>query len=129
MSQRLGALRSRLPDEVLARIMQFDSHPTADLIKQIDFCPVPPTKQTSAGMLLKVEDPVYFIPAVKELKRRLFHNRTRHLHGGAWLPVFFYHRTWRLSFDMWRYETMLELDYLPDWVDEEYKSGIGEEQS
>ena len=119
MSERLAALRSKLPDKVLARIMLFDSHPLADLVKAIEFEPVPVGEITSAGLLLRLET-AHFVPVFREFKRRLHHNNTRHLHGGPWLPLLTRYRYWRMIFDRWQYETLPELDYLPDWVKQEY---------
>ena len=131
---RLALLKSKLPDEVISMIMLYDSHLTADLIKNVEFTPVAPTELTSACLLLTVEKPVHFIPALREFRRRLYHNKTRHLHDGVWLPIFFRYRSWRLVFDRWRYETMSDIDYLPTWVVEQYleqsdknHSGLGAE--
>ena len=118
---RLALLKSKLPDEIISIIRIYDSHLTADLIKQVEFTPVARTGLTSACLLLTVEKPVHFIPALREFRRRLYHNKTRHLHGGVWLPIFFRYRTWRLVFDAWRYQTMTDMDYLPNWVAEQYR--------
>ena len=120
MSERLAALRSKLPDEVLARIMLYDSHPVADLMKALEFEPVLPSEITSAGLLLRLKEPAHFVPMICEFKRRVCHNRTRHLHGGVWLPLLGCYRCWRMIFDQWEYETVSELDYLPEWVKEEF---------
>ena len=120
MVERLDILRARLPEGVLSIIRQYDRHPLADLIKEIEFCPFPAFGYRAPGLVLKIQEPRCFVPAVRELRRRLQHNRTRHLHGGCWLPIFFYNRTWSLTFDRWKYETVQDLDYLPDWVKEDY---------
>ena len=115
---RLAALKSKLPDEALALVARFDSHPCADMIRQITFQPIVPSEHTSAGLILNMENPYTFLHQVRELRRRLRHNRTRHVHGGIWLPAFFSTHSWVLTFDRWQYETVPELDYLPDWVRE-----------
>ena len=120
MVERLDILRAWLPEGVLSIIRQYDRHPLADLIKEIEFSPFPAFGYRAPGLVLKIKEPRCFVPAVRELRRRLQHNRTRHLHGGCWLPIFFYNRTWSLTFDRWKYETLQDLDYLPDWVKEEY---------
>jgi hypothetical protein len=120
MSERLRALR--LPNSVLATIQLFDSHPVADLVKAIKFEPVPAGNITSAGLVLTLQKPYHFVPMFRELQRRLQHNRTRHLHGCMWLPMFARHRCWHMIFDTWKYETVPELDYLPDWVKEQYNT-------
>ena len=120
MVERLDVLRARLPESVISIIQLYDSHLLADLIKEVGFIPCPAYSCYSAGLLLQLEEPTCFTPASRELKRRLQHNRTRHLHGGCWLPVFFFNHAWRLTFDRWKYETVQDLDYLPDWVKEDY---------
>ena len=120
MLGRLDILRARLPESVISIIQLYDSHLLADLIKEVEFIPCPAYSCYSAGLLLQLEEPTCFIPAARELKRRLQHNRTRHLHGGCWLPVFFFNHAWRLTFDRWKLETLQDLDYLPDWVKEDY---------
>ena len=121
---RIDVLEKKLPPEVLSLIRLYDSHPAADLIREIEFCPFPATKEHSAGVILKISSPKCFLPAVKELKRRLYHNRTRHIHGGCWLPLFFCHRSWRLTFERWQYENALELDYLLDWARRDFVAGV-----
>ena len=112
--------KNKLPDEVLAKIMLFDSHPVADLVKAIEFEPVPIGEVTSGGLVLRLKEPVHFVPVFREFKRRVHHNNTRHLHGGPWMPLLTRYRCWRMIFDRWIYETMPDLDYLPDWVKEQY---------
>ena len=119
MSERLAALR--LPDDVLAKIMLYDSHPVADMIKAIEFEPVPNSSMPSACLVLRLSKPDHFVPVFREFRRRVHHNNTRHLHGGAWLPLLTRYRCWRMVFDRWQYETMPELHYLPDWVAEQYR--------
>jgi len=117
---RLDVLRSKLPDDVLAKILLFDSHPLADLMKHVEIEAVAASHITSAGLVVSLKKPLYFVPVFREFRRRIHHNSTRHLHGGVWLPLFTRYRCWRLVFDKWRYETMPELDYLPDWVEEQF---------
>ena len=127
--RRLDVLRSKLPDDVLARILLFDSHPLADLVKQLEFEPVSPSPLTSAGLVVSLKKPLYFVPVFREFRRRIQHNSTRHLHGGVWLPLFTRYRCWRLIFDRWMYETVPEIDYLSDWVKEQFQEDCGQERT
>ena len=119
MSERLRALK--LPEDVLVRIMLYDSHPLADLVKAIKFDPVPAGNITSAGLIVSLQEPCHFVPMFREFKRRVQHNNTRHLHGGMWLPLLTRYRCLHIIFDTWQYETVPELDYLPEWVKEQYR--------
>ena len=125
MNERLDVLRSKLPYDIIAKILLFDSHPLADLMKYVEFEAVAASHITSASLIISLKKPLYFVPVFKEFIRRMHHNNTRHLHGGAWLPLLTRYRCWRLIFDKWRYETMQELDYLQDWVKEQFLESGG----
>ena len=126
MNERLDVLRSKLPDDIIAKILLFDSHPLADLMKHVEFEAAAASHITSASLVVSLKKPLYFVPVFREFRRRMHHNNTRHLHGGAWLPLLTRYRCWRLIFDKWTYETMQELDYLPDWVKDQFlESGPG----
>ena len=117
MGERLEALRSKLPSEVLSLIRSYDSHPLSDLIREIDFEPLPGHVYAASGLRLK--NCHVWMPLAHELRRRLRHNRS--LAGGTWLPIFFDTHTWIMSFPRWKFETLEDLGYLPLWVQEEYK--------
>ena len=110
MSERLNALRGKLPPGVLSIIRSYDSHPAADLISAIEF----------ESMCLRNCE--VWPPLAREMKRRLRHNamlmsRTQ----GVWLPVLCYDaKTWTMSFPRWQFENLEDLVYLPRWVHEEY---------
>jgi hypothetical protein len=122
MGDRLEALRSKLPSEVLSLIRSYDSHPLSDLIREIEFEPLPGHVYAASGLRLK--NCLVWRPLANELRRRLRHNRSLASHGGTWLPIFFDTQTWILSFPKWQFETLEDLDYLPLWVKEEYQLGV-----
>ena len=122
MTDRLDALRSKLPDGVLSIIRSYDSHPLSDLIREIEFEPLPGHVYAASGLRLK--NCLVWRPLANELRRRLRHNRSLASHGGTWLPIFFDTQTWILSFPRWQFETLEDLDYLPLWVKEEYQLGV-----
>ena len=119
MGERLEALRSKLPLEVLNLIRSYDSHPLSDLIREIEFEPLPGHVYAASGLRLK--NCLVWRPLANELRRRLRHNRSLVSHGGTWLPIFFDTQTWILSFPRWQFETLEDIGYLPLWVQEEYK--------
>ena len=119
MSERLEALRSKLPSEVLNLIRSYDSRPTSGMIREIEFEPLPGHVYAASGLVLK--NCLVWRPLANELRRRLRHNRSLVSHGGTWLPIFFDTQTWILSFPRWQFETLEDIGYLPLWVQEEYK--------
>lgn len=121
MSERLGALRSKLPPEVLGIIRSFDSHPTADLIREIEFERFPGHTYAAASMCLG--NCRIWAPLAREMARRHSSNGTLYSRkSGVWLPVLVLDaEVWTMSFPRWRFETLEDLDYLPSWVKEEYK--------
>lgn len=124
MAHRLEALRSKLPEGVLGLIREYDSHPAADLIRAIKFEHFPGHVYHSSS--LRLTNCRVWAPLARELKGRLKHNctlvsQTR----GVWMPIFCYDaRTWILTFERWRFETLEDLDYLPTWVKDEYLAGV-----
>ena len=124
MSDRLKALSSKLPPELLSVIRSFDSHPTADLIREIKFEMFPGHVYAAASMQLR--NCKIWSPLAREMRRRLRHNcslvsRTE----GVWMPVLTYNaKVWTLSFPRWQFETLEHLDYLPVWVRDEYRLGV-----
>ena len=121
MSERLDALRSKLPPELLSIVRSFDSHPTAELIREIDFERFPGHSYAAASMSLK--NVRVWPPLAREMSRRHMHNGTLYSRRtGVWLPVLVLDaRVWTMSFPRWRFETLEDLDYLPSWVKEEYR--------
>ena len=121
MSERLEALKSKVPPEVLSLIRKFDSHPVSDLIREIEFERYP--GHVYAASSLRLKNCRVWPPLARELKRRLKHNCTLMSQtGGVWLPIICYDaKTWRMSFPRWQFETLEDLDYLPLWVKEEYR--------
>ena len=120
MSERLDALRSKLPEGVLSIIRMYDAHPTADLIREIEFERVPGQVYSASGMILK--NCRVWPPLAREMSRRHLHNRTLYSRqNGIWMPVLVLDaRVWTMSFPRWKFETLEDLDYLPLWVKEEY---------
>ena len=119
MSERLEALQSKLPSEVLSLIRSFDSHPVSDLIREIEFEVLPGHVYAASGLILKNCN--VWTPSAHELRRRLRHNRSLASHGGTWLPAFLDTKTWILSFPRWQFENVEDIGYLPLWVQEEYR--------
>ena len=124
MSERLKALSSKLPPEVLSIIRRFDSHPTSDLIREIQFEIFPGHVYAAASMQLV--NCKLWPPLAREMKRRYKHNsmlvsRT----DRVWKPVLVLDaQVWTLSFPRWQFETLEHLDYLPGWVKDEYRLGV-----
>ena len=124
MSGRLEALESKLPPELLSLIRAYDSHPASDLIRQIEF------KRYSSHvenlLCLRLEKGQVWIPIALEMKRRLAHNsRLTSRNHGVWMPIVWRDaRTWHLSLEGWRFENLEHLDYLQDWVKDEYRLGV-----
>ncbi len=124
MSQRLDALRSKLPQEVLSIIRSYDSHPASDLIRAIEFEHFPGHVYAASSLCLKSCE--IWPPLAREMRRRLRHNCTLMSRTqGVWLPILCYDaRTWTMSFPRWKFETLEDLDYLPLWVKDEYRLGV-----
>ena len=121
MSERLEALQSKLPPGVLSIIRSYDSHPVSDLIREIEFERYPGHAYAASSLCLK--NCRVWPPLAREMTRRLKHNCTLMSQtGGVWLPILCYDaRIWRMSFPRWQFETLEDLDYLPLWVQEEYR--------
>lgn len=124
MSQRLDALKSKLPEGVLSIIRSYDSHPTADLIREIEFERFPGHAYAAASLSLK--NCKIWAPLAREMSRRHMHNGTLYSRrSGVWLPVLVLDaRVWTMSFPRWQFETLEDLDYLPAWVKEEYRREV-----
>ena len=120
MSERLEVLARKLPAEVLAKIARYDSHPTADLIRTLKFRDIQATSVHPARKAVTATPPTYFCPIVWEIMYRKSRNATRDQTGRLFLPIFGDPHTWLLSFDEWRFNTLSDLEYLPDWAVEEY---------
>jgi len=120
MTQRLEALRSKLPQGVLRIIRDFDSHPLADLISHLEFERHPGNVYSAASLCIKNCE--VWAPLARELKRRLKHNCTLMSRTqGVWMPILCYDaKIWTLSFPRWQFENLEDLGYLPRWVHEEY---------
>jgi hypothetical protein len=121
MSERLSALRGKLPPGVLRIIRSYDSHPAADLISSIEFERYPGHVYSASSMCLKNCN--VWAPLAREMKRRLRHNATLMSRTqGVWLPILCYDaKIWTMSFPRWKFETLDDIDYLPLWVKEEYR--------
>ena len=121
MSQRIDALISKLPPEVLSIVRSYDSHPASDLIRAIEFQRYPGHVYAASSLCLKNCD--VWPPLARELRRRLRHNATLMSRTqGVWMPILCYDaNTWILSFPSWQFETLEDLDYLPLWAKEEYR--------
>ena len=124
MSDRLEALKSKLPPDVLSLIRAYDSHPASDLIREIEFTRYPGHVYAASSM--RLSNCKVWAPLARKMTRRLKHNRTLVSQTrGVWMPVLCYElKTWIMSFERWRFETLEDLDYLPDWVKEEYRLGV-----
>ena len=107
MSDRLEALRSKLPNEALSIIRSYDSHLFADWIREIKF------EEFPCQVCKRLTNFNVWLPLARELERRMNHNRSLGRDGGVWLPVSYSINTWIMIFEE-------EIDYLPDWVKEQY---------
>ena len=121
MSERLDALRSKLPEGVLSIIRSYDSHPTADLIREIEFERFPGHAYAAASMSLT--NCRIWAPLARDMSLRHSSNGTLYsCKNGVWRPVHVLNdRVWTMSFPRWQFETLEDLDYLPSWVKEEYR--------
>ena len=125
MTRRLEVLRNKLPEGVLSLIRSYDSHLLEDMIREIEFQEFPGHVYSASSKQLKNCN--VWLPLARELGRRMRHNRSLASHGGTWLPVLFLStKTWIMSFERWRFETLEDLCYLPEWVREEYLAKVGQ---
>lgn len=122
MNERLEVFSSRLPQDLLAAIAKYDSHPTADLIRSLKIRDIPEACFHPSFKHVVASHPTHFCPIVRERKRREVQNQNRHRTGNPFLPIFGDPHSWLLTFDPWRFQTLPELDYLPDWVREEFRA-------
>ena len=124
MGERLEALKSKVPPEVLSLIRSYDSRPASDLIREIEFTRYPGHVYAASG--LRLRNCKVWAPLAREMKRRLKRNYTLVSQTrGVCMPIRCYDvRTWIMSFERWRFETLEHLDYLPCWVKEESKLGV-----
>ena len=100
MNERIEALRGNLPDCVLNQIAMYDCHPTADLMKLVKIKTWSKLGPIAAGMSVNVQPPTYFC------------------HSDSWYANT--DRTeLRFFFQRWRFETVEQLIYIPDWAVEE----------
>ena len=120
MSERVQVLEGKLPEALLAKIARYDSHVAADLIRSLHFRELPATGVSPPRKLVSATEPTYFCPVARETMFRELNNRTRHQTGHVFLPIFGDTHSWLMSFDTWRFDTVLDLDYLPDWAREQY---------
>jgi hypothetical protein len=121
MSDRLEALESKLPLELLTLIRAYDSHPASDLIREIEFTRYSGHIDNLLGLRLK--NGQVWTPIAQEMNRRLTHNSRRS--PRFWMPILWHDAmTWYMSFERWRFETLEDLDYLPDWIKDEYRLGV-----
>ena len=103
MSERLEALKSKLPPDVFSLIRAYDSHPASDLIREIEFTTYP--GHAYAASSTRLRNCKVWPPSARYMSR-------------------LYRKTWFMSFERWLFETLEDLDYLPDWVKDEYKRGV-----
>jgi hypothetical protein len=99
MNERINALKGSLPRGVLGLISAYDCHPTADLMRTVKMKRWDAEPDIPDGMWLTVEEPAYFLPPYDWLDRRT--------------EMAFYFRRWC-------FDTLPEMDYLEDWVAEEF---------
>ena len=65
MSTRLEVLNKKLPRTAISLIARFDRHVTADMIDSVNF------HEKRGGLILSVQDPVYFVPKMLEATRNV----------------------------------------------------------
>ena len=112
MSTRLEVLNKKLPRTAISLIVRFDRHVTADMIDSIKF------HDKRGGLILSVQDPVYFVPKMLETQNtdKLLAASCRQRYGEQWLvmkAVLFKHKYhWSLVFD----ETCRHKDSILDYL-------------
>ena len=107
MSQRISALRSKLPADVLSIIRSYDSHPVTDIIREIEFERLPGHVYAASGLRLKN---VSVRISAQLCPERLRHNRSLKPYFDSWLPILFETKTWVMSFPRWQFETLEDLE-------------------
>jgi len=123
MSERAKVLSSKLPHAVLTLIDAYDSHLTADLIRSLQFRDIEETPTQTPRKVVTAVHPTYFCPIVWQTMFRKRRNAIRNQSGHIFMPIlplFGDAHSWVLSFDAWRFNNLLDLEYLPDWAIEEY---------
>ena len=101
MNERIKALVGRLPDGVLNQIVMFDSHPTADLMKEVKIKAWDEYGPIAGGMQVSVPAPTYFT------------------HQDPWYALSDRIEL-KFFFPKWRFATCENLIYIPDWAAEEF---------
>ena len=84
MSTRLEVLNKKLPRTAISLIARFDRHVTADMIDSIKF------HDKRGGLILSVQDPVYFVPKMLEATQntdKLLAACSRQRYGELWLVM------------------------------------------
>ena len=120
MSQRLDALKSKLPKGVLSVVRSYDSHPVSDLIREIKFEYYDGYTSPDSGLLLKNYKLLTRLAC--ELSEQLIPYRRHETDLRlSWARTYTSETKTRIMcFPKWRFETLEENDYLPLWVKEEY---------
>lgn len=114
--ERVQSLRHKLPQGLLWEIQKFDAHPTADLIRDLEFT------RYRGGCSIRARRG-YFLNKWLELRRRLENNRTYRQSGRVYQIIDFEIHQMYLVFEPWRFSP--DLDNIPDWVREEYMTTKG----
>ena len=112
---RVQALKGKLPYDILWEIQKFDAHPTADLIRTLQFT------QHLGGRGVRATKG-YFLNKWAELLRRLKSNKTYKQTGQAWQIIDFEIHQRYLVYDLCLFSPP-DLDALPDWVKKEFLEG------
>ena len=87
MSRRIEVLSSKLPEDVLVKIEAYDSHPTANLIRSLDFLDVGATTMNPPRELITSCPSCFFLPVVYQMMHRKRRSQNRHLTGHLFLPI------------------------------------------
>ena len=97
---RVQVLKGKLPDDILWEIQKFDAHPTADLIRHLQFT------RYRGGLGVRTTQG-YFLNKWAELLRRLQNNKTYKQTGQAWQII---------DFEIHQMFVFDHHDSLPSWV-------------
>ncbi len=111
--ERVQVLKGKLHDDILWEIQKFDAHPTADLIRKLQFT------RYRGGLGVRTTQG-YFLNKWLELLRRLKCNRTYKQTGQAWQIVDFEIRQMYLVYDLCLFGNPPDLDCLSAWVKKEF---------
>lgn len=112
--ERVQVFRNKLPQSLLWEIQKFDAHPTADLIRDLEF-----TRYSDGDVRIRATKG-FFLNKWLKLRRCLKSNKNYKETGQAWQIVDVEIRQLYLVFDTWKYRNDPGIDRLRIWVKRQY---------